>query len=690
MKHHGRDAHLLVILPGGEFRVALTAETTSIGTHPSSTLALQDPAIAERHCVIQRENDRYEIFDLHSASGTKVNGQRVEAAELRTGDQILLGEVRIVFLRSAETAAPAARPPAPKDAEVIQFLDERWDRLRENPFFNRKRPSKGAEKVADALRLPWSGAPDGPAAPSPTPPPPEPPPHAGPRPRRDHESLAEEVATGLKRSPCLIISAIVHAFVLAILNWFTHSTPPRDEPRPFEVSLESLDLDEVSELDRMDPPPEIEIDPHDARPEVRDPVEPILDLAPVDVPQRPADEYRYPGASEGPPLELPFVAGQGPGGGGFSGLGGSGPLAGGSEGFRRYVRSLRESGLDIAFVIDSTGSMGSVIEHARQQVDGMIAALAALVPGFRLGIVTYRDRKDAYVTRQEDLTPFAHQAVHFLDSIQAEGGGDEPESVLAGLKAASSGFKWAPSARRIIILLGDATPHEAEVDDCLRLATDFAARRGTIHAMVTASPAVGTRGGPSDRTLKAFQAIAQKGRGLCVSLDQGTEIVSWIMKLSFGAGNEESAEAALAQVEKDWRTQHFRGVIGRGDLLALRDAFRRKPPPQVLFRELSRAGKINSLPIYIDAVLDDTLPPETRWAASVLIGRLFRGVNAELSKLASEFTPEGSPTAISARAARLRSTASALGFPVTTDTQEASTAPQPLRERKRPPPRDVK
>ena len=50
-----------------------------------------------------------------------------------------------------------------------------------------------------------------------------------------------------------------------------------------------------------------------------------------------------------------------------SSLSGIGGINAGGKSFRRYVRSLRASGLDIVVVIDSTGSMESVIHQARPE-----------------------------------------------------------------------------------------------------------------------------------------------------------------------------------------------------------------------------------------------------------------------------------------------------------------------------------
>ncbi len=118
--------------------------------------------------------------------------------------------------------------------------------------------------------------------------------------------------------------------------------------------------------------------------------------------------------------------------------------------------------LDLAFIVDTTGSMGGLISAAKQQMIRMMRELlAAASVDLRLGVVEYRDHPP------QDKMPFkAHQFTSNLDAAQKtinalgpQGGGDGPESVLDGVSAACSDLKWRKHARRIAVLVGDAPPH---------------------------------------------------------------------------------------------------------------------------------------------------------------------------------------------------------------------------------------
>ncbi len=57
--------------------------------------------------------------------------------------------------------------------------------------------------------------------------------------------------------------------------------------------------------------------------------------------------------------------------------------------------------LDLAFLIDTTGSMGGEIEMVKKKTKDLVAKLASGKPApvVRVGLVAYRDRGDEYVTK---------------------------------------------------------------------------------------------------------------------------------------------------------------------------------------------------------------------------------------------------------------------------------------------------
>jgi len=125
--------------------------------------------------------------------------------------------------------------------------------------------------------------------------------------------------------------------------------------------------------------------------------------------------------------------------------------------------------IDVVFVLDTTGSMGGLIEGAKAKIwsiaNQMISAKPT--PRLRIGLVGYRDRGDEYVTKRFDLSDDIDAIYGHLQGFQAGGGGDTPESVNQALHEAVHDMAWSPGrdALKIVFLVGDAPPHMDYPDD---------------------------------------------------------------------------------------------------------------------------------------------------------------------------------------------------------------------------------
>ncbi|MDH5346070.1 MAG: VWA domain-containing protein, partial [Gammaproteobacteria bacterium] len=62
--------------------------------------------------------------------------------------------------------------------------------------------------------------------------------------------------------------------------------------------------------------------------------------------------------------------------------------------------------IDVVFVLDTTGSMSGLIDTAKEKIWAIASTMASAqpTPDIRIGLVGYRDRGDAYVTRVVDLS----------------------------------------------------------------------------------------------------------------------------------------------------------------------------------------------------------------------------------------------------------------------------------------------
>jgi Mg-chelatase subunit ChlD len=119
--------------------------------------------------------------------------------------------------------------------------------------------------------------------------------------------------------------------------------------------------------------------------------------------------------------------------------------------------------IEVCFVLDTTGSMGGLIEGAKQKIwsiaNEMISAQPT--PELKLGLIGYRDRGDEYVVKSFSLTDDVDAIYGHLREFQAGGGGDAPESVNEALAEAIHKMPWSSDSKvlKIIFLVGDAPPH---------------------------------------------------------------------------------------------------------------------------------------------------------------------------------------------------------------------------------------
>src|SRR5499433_2390964 len=135
--------------------------------------------------------------------------------------------------------------------------------------------------------------------------------------------------------------------------------------------------------------------------------------------------------------------------------------------------------VDVVFVLDTTGSMGPLIEGAKRKIWSIATAIIDCTPDadIRMGLVAYRDIGDIYVTKKFDLTTDIQGLYADLLKLRAEGGGDWPESVNEALWVATTKLSWSygQNTTRIMFLVGDAPPHmdypqDMKYPDVMRLA----------------------------------------------------------------------------------------------------------------------------------------------------------------------------------------------------------------------------
>lgn len=116
--------------------------------------------------------------------------------------------------------------------------------------------------------------------------------------------------------------------------------------------------------------------------------------------------------------------------------------------------------LDVLFLLDATGSMGDEIAQLQNNLLAITQHIDQLSVDSRYALVAYRDRGDEYVTKVYDFTPEVGLFQSYLNSVQAAGGGDIPESLNEALAVALKDVRWrGDDTIKLIFLVADAPPH---------------------------------------------------------------------------------------------------------------------------------------------------------------------------------------------------------------------------------------
>ncbi|MBV8055214.1 MAG: VWA domain-containing protein [Deltaproteobacteria bacterium] len=286
-------------------------------------------------------------------------------------------------------------------------------------------------------------------------------------------------------------------------------------------------------------------------------------LKPLDVPEMPMPAMAMPLPIERPIVAqhstqaiseathyMRSVAGGGIGIGRGGGIG-SGYGRGIGAGFGGFIAGLRRSGLDVALVIDGTGSMKRIIDDVKGKMRLLILAIHRLVPATRMGIVVFGGRGEPIQVQPLTISPDV--LLNFLNNIQAQNGGAWQEDTLGAVRTAVDRLAWRPLAKKVIILVGDTPPFDEDKEPTLDEVRKLRAENGIFNTVdVTVEEhkrflqeyyrEIGMKPPKDDQmpsfyfeTQRAYQDMAASGGGQWRSLTRDEQINQQVLILAFGS-----------------------------------------------------------------------------------------------------------------------------------------------------------
>lgn len=177
----------------------------------------------------------------------------------------------------------------------------------------------------------------------------------------------------------------------------------------------------------------------------------------------------------------------------------------------------KKPSVEVVFCIDTTGSMGGLLDGAKLKIWGICNQIlnGRPMPNLKVGLVPFRDKNEEYVTKVFDLREDLDDVYADLQTFSAAGGGDEPEHVNQALDDSVNKIKWSDDKNtlRILFLIGDAAPHMDYTDDVKYPLTCAIARdRGILINTIQC--------GSAAECTRAWKDICEKGGGSYVAIPQ--------------------------------------------------------------------------------------------------------------------------------------------------------------------------
>ena len=110
---------------GAPVTLQVQDDVIAIGRAKENNIVLKNIKASRRHARIERIGATYQITDLGSGNGTKVNGKKVDLQALNKGDEIAIGDARITL--KAIDEGPDAMDAPDDELKISDDTDDKLD-----------------------------------------------------------------------------------------------------------------------------------------------------------------------------------------------------------------------------------------------------------------------------------------------------------------------------------------------------------------------------------------------------------------------------------------------------------------------------------------------------------------------------------------------------------------------------------
>lgn len=225
--------------------------------------------------------------------------------------------------------------------------------------------------------------------------------------------------------------------------------------------------------------------------------------------------------------------------------------------------------IDLVVSFDTTGSMYPVLRQVRQEVEKFVKQMFNEFTDLRLGIIAhgdYCDAGDPYTIINMELTRDEKRLCEFVKDVKQTWGGDADECYELVLNSAHENMMWRPDADKIMIMIGDASPHgvhyrqnERRLDweNEAKVLAKLGIRVFAVHALSYYRSS----------SKRFYETVAKTTDGIYLTLDQFNEIIELIKATLYQQAGEEKLNEYITVIKDNGKmtnslNRNFRRLKG--------------------------------------------------------------------------------------------------------------------------------
>lgn len=199
----------------------------------------------------------------------------------------------------------------------------------------------------------------------------------------------------------------------------------------------------------------------------------------------------------------------------------------GNKAWKAHMGRLRATGMDVAILFDSTGSMSGFITEVKDTIEEMVHVMKGIIPDIRICLMTYKGapRSSPYVVAFTPLVSDPYELLNFIRFVEVGGGSAELCSAIGtAMKAAKEELVWRKGVEQAMVIIGDAPPFMEERKSCVNYARRFKGKVATIYKASSGGTLT-----MEPETTATFIELAREGGGSFIRHDTEGDVVRHIV-----------------------------------------------------------------------------------------------------------------------------------------------------------------